>query len=127
MQEKKLKRQKKVERAYGKLDDLRAQIAGIGPIKRGTLSTRMMKCGKKSCRCHRDSEYRHGPYHWWTTKVKGRSRAIMVPVEMLNSYRTFIANHRRLREIIKKMEHASDVVLEEEAKLLKAQKKRQKK
>jgi hypothetical protein len=127
MQEKKLRRQKKIERAYGELGDLRAGIAGIGPIKRGTLSTRMMKCGKKSCRCHRDPEYRHGPYHWWTTKVKGRSKAVMVPAEMLDAYRSFIGNYRQLRGIIKKMEDASDVILEEKARLLKAPKKRQKK
>ena len=122
MQEKKLRRQKKIEKAYGKLDDLRAGIVGIGPIKRGTLSTRMMKCGKKNCRCHRDPKYRHGPYHWWTTKVKGRSMAIMVPTEMLESYRTFTGNYRQLRGIIKEMEDVSDVILEEKARLLKSRK-----
>lgn len=120
------KKQKKIERniedAYQKLYELKRQIAEIGPIKKGTLSTRKMKCGKKSCRCYNDPQYRHGPYHWWTTKVKGRSKAIMVHEEMFELYQSFTNNNKELQRIIKEMEKISDIILEEKTKLFKIKK-----
>ena len=111
--------EQKIKKAYQHLCDLQTQIAGIGPIKKGTLSTRMMKCGKKNCRCHQDPKYRHGPYHWWTTKVKGHSKAVMVHEQMFETYRSFIENYRVLKSIIGKMEESSDTILEEETRLFK--------
>ncbi len=113
----KKKIKQKIKTAHQKLKDLQAQITAIGPIKRGTLSKRMMKCGKKNCRCHQDPKYRHGPYYWWTTKVKGRSKAVSVSEEMFETYQNFMQNYRRLQSIIKKMEDISDKILEEKTKL----------
>ena len=40
---------------------------------KGTVSKRMMKCGKPQCACHRDPAQRHGPYFEWTYKAAGKT------------------------------------------------------
>ena len=58
------------EKARKRIEAIRAAIADIELVCSGTLLTRMTKCGKPTCACHRDPAARHGPYYEW-----GRMRA----------------------------------------------------
>lgn len=93
------------------------ELLPAGPIKKGTLSKRLMRCGNKGCRCWQDPKFRHGPYYWWTTKVCGRSLAVLVPIELVDSYRAYIANYQTLKRAIKRLELMSDRILNTERKL----------
>ena len=42
--------------------DLASELADVIPMRRGSLSTRAIKCGKPGCACARDPKARHGPY-----------------------------------------------------------------
>lgn len=55
--------------------DVAAALAALGeprPMRRGSLTTRRMKCGQRACPCQRDAAARHGPYTEWSRVVGGR-------------------------------------------------------
>lgn len=45
------------------------------PLRRGSLSERLVKCGKAACPCAKDPKARHGPYFSLTRAVKGRTQS----------------------------------------------------
>lgn len=58
--------------------DVAAALAALGeprPMRRGSLTTRFMKCGRPSCACQRDPAARHGPYTEWSRVVGGRRQS----------------------------------------------------
>ena len=60
--------------AYAKqYDALKAELQTLGFLCQGSLQTRRVACGKTTCRCHRDPDARHGPYHYWTRKARGKT------------------------------------------------------
>lgn len=46
------------------------------PMRRGSLTERYQKCGKKSCPCHFDQDARHGPYYSLTRAVGGKTKTV---------------------------------------------------
>jgi len=48
------------------------------PMRRGSLTERLQKCGKKTCLCHQDLDSRHGPYFSLTRVVGGRTRTVHI-------------------------------------------------
>lgn len=59
-----------VQRAQARIERIRSALAHYELMCSGTLSERMMKCGKPNCGCANDPAARHGPYYEW-----GRMRA----------------------------------------------------
>src|SRR6266849_6496543 len=55
------------------------QIAGVlaqpRPMRRGSVSERMIRCGKPGCACAADPQARHGPYYSLTQAVSGKTRS----------------------------------------------------
>ena len=52
---------------------LKAQLQTLGFIGQGSVCTRRITCGRPACRCHDDPDARHGPYHYWTRKARGKT------------------------------------------------------
>ncbi|MGH3265171.1 MAG: DUF6788 family protein, partial [Trebonia sp.] len=88
------------QRAKQLLDEL----SGLGFCLPGSLSTRQMRCGNPRCRCHADPPKLHGPYTYWTRKVKGRSVAQLLTTEQLERYQPWVDNDRRLRQLVGELE-----------------------
>ena len=86
---------------------LTAELTEVGFISPGSLVARETSCGKPTCRCQADPPRRHGPYYQWSRAVAGKtvSRRLNEPEAEL--YRQWIANRRRLEQIITKMETLS--------------------
>ena len=68
-------------------------------MRRGSVSERFMKCGRKGCRCKHDSQARHGPYYSLTRVEDGKTRsryltAAQVPMarQQIEAGREFRAN-----------------------------------
>ena len=55
--------------------DLAAALAKPAPMRRGSVSERWMKCGRKECRCQHDRQARHGPYYSLTRMEGGKTRS----------------------------------------------------
>ena len=54
-------------------DALKAELQSLGFLFQGSLQTRRIVCGKTTCRCYHDPDARHGPYHYWTRKDRGKT------------------------------------------------------
>ena len=88
------------ERAYRKLA---GQLADLGFMHEGSVVRQRLTCGKSSCVCHTDPERRHGPYVYWTAKVKGRTVSRLLSKEEVDLYEEWIRPRRRFREIQRNM------------------------
>ena len=51
------------------------QLSPPRPMRRGSVSARYVKCGKKGCPCGEDPQARHGPYPSLTRAVAGKTRS----------------------------------------------------
>ncbi len=54
---------------------LTVTLARPMPMRRGSVSERSMKCGRKECRCQHDRQARHGPYYSLTRIAGGKTRS----------------------------------------------------
>ena len=91
---------------------LKESLADLGPIRRGTVLHRLESCGKPGCRCQADPPQRHGPYYNWTRKVKGKTVTVRVTEEQARLLQHWIANARRMDEILAEMKSVSDRITE---------------
>ena len=86
---------------------LLGEIAALGFCLPGSLSTRPLRCGNPRCRCHADPATLHGPYTYWTRKVRGHTVARLLNPEQLARYRPWFENARRLRKLVNELETLS--------------------
>jgi hypothetical protein len=70
------------------------QIAGIGPFIEGTL----VKLPRKDCR---------HVAHRLTFKVKGKTRAVYVPVDRVEDVEAWIREYKRLKKLVRSVTKAS--------------------
>jgi len=82
---------------------LAAQLAETGYLWPGSISEQRLTCGKPSCACHQDPARRHGPYVYWSTKVKGRTVNRLLGSEQAGLYREWIENRRNLDQLQRQM------------------------
>ena len=82
---------------------LKAELQALGFICQGSVQTRKLPCGNPGCRCHRDPESRHGPYHYWTRKRRGKTVGLKLTDPELAIYSEWIENNRKLERILRQM------------------------
>ena len=92
-----------VERYEG----IKRQLLDLDFICVGSLTRVFQECGKPNCRCHQDTKYRHGPYYFWTRKVKGKTVTRKLTPQEAQQCRQWIRNNRKLNSIIHKMQKIS--------------------
>jgi hypothetical protein len=79
------------------LDARRARLAPGQPVLAATLTQVRKRCGQPTCHCY------HGQPHlaWHLTyKVKGKTRTVYVPHDLLDEVRAWIAEHQRLKTLL---------------------------
>ena len=91
---------------------LKASLADLGPFRRGTVLRRFVRCGRSGCHCHADPPELHGPYHDWSRKVKGKTVTVRVTPEQARLLKQWIANARRLDELVADMQRVSEHITE---------------
>lgn len=101
-------RLERYERTYRALaDELAAELATIGFISPGSVVSRYTSCGKPGCRCQGDPPQRHGPYYQWSRAIAGKTVSRRLNEAEADLYQNWIANRRRLEQIIAQMEEIS--------------------
>ena len=83
--------------------ELATKLSELGFMHEGSVVRQRLTCGKSACVCHTDPERRHGPYFYWTAKVKGRTVSRLLSKEEAELYEEWIRNRRGFREIQRKM------------------------
>ena len=84
-------------------DALLGELIDLGFVLQGTVSERMLACGKVACRCTTDPAGRHGPYLQWTLKRRGKTVGVYLSPEQAVIRREWIGNNRRLEAIVRKL------------------------
>ena len=92
-------------------DALKAELQTLGFVGQGCVHTRRITCGRATCRCHDDPDARHGPYHYWTRKARGKTVGLKLTEDELVLYREWIENNRKLERLVKEMRHLSSRAL----------------
>lgn len=87
--------------------ELAAELATVGFISQGSVVSRYTSCGKTGCRCQADPPQRHGPYYQWSRAVAGKTLTRRLNQAEAELYQGWIANRRRLEQLIAKMEQTS--------------------
>ena len=84
-------------------DALKAELQSLGFLFQGSLQTRRIVCGKTTCRCYHDPDARHGPYHYWTRKARGKTVGMRLTEDELVLYQEWIENNRELERIVREL------------------------
>lgn len=83
------------------------RLAQTGFALPGTITERMMRCGKRRCRCRNDPPRLHGPYIQWTRTVNGKTVTKMLTPDQLARYQPWFDNTSQLRELLAQLEAIS--------------------
>ena len=86
---------------------LKEALGRLGYVRPGSLVRRFMPCGKPACRCMGDPPSLHGPYYQWTLRIRGKTKTIRLSEQQAQLCAERIANHRKLKDIVRKMEAIS--------------------
>lgn len=84
-----------------------ARLAQAGFALPGTITHRMMRCGKRGCRCKDDPPQLHGPYIQWTRTVDGKTVTKLLSEDQLARYQPWFDKARELRELLTRLEALS--------------------
>jgi hypothetical protein len=90
------------------LDSRLKKLAGRTPIVAASLCVLDVRCGRPSCRCAQS-----GPLHTvqrLTFKDRGKTRTVHVPKDLVMDVRLWIAEHKRLKALLKEI-HALSLAL----------------
>jgi len=90
-----------------RIERIKAQVAGLGDLRPGTVSIQYNTCGTPNCRCKADPPDKHGPYYQLSYTRGGRSRTESVRPERLAQLRSEVANYQLLQNLIDQWVDAS--------------------
>ena len=84
-----------------RINQLKARLQEMGPMRPGSLSRQYNVCGKPGCRCKDPKNpRRHGPYHQLNYVYGGKKTSEFVRPQNLKQVRTQLANYKRFRRLI---------------------------
>ncbi|MHB8329063.1 MAG: DUF6788 family protein [Acidimicrobiales bacterium] len=88
------------------------ELAKVGFVLPGTLLERRLTCTHAGCRCHDDPPRLHGPYWYWTRKVRSKTVSRVLSREQVEEYQPWFDNEKRLRELVRQLEELSLSIVE---------------
>ena len=91
-----------------------AALARTAKVLPGSIQQRQMRCGQPSCGCHANPPRLHGPYWQWTRKLAGKTVTRYISADTASDYQAWIANYRRIRELLTRLEALGTAHLEAE-------------
>jgi len=102
----------RTQTARKRIEQIRADLGRIDLLCSGTLSERMMKCGKSTCRCQTDPAARHGPYYQWRHMRDNKIAQRYVTAEQAPVLRQAIENHRLVLELLRSWEEQTERLID---------------
>lgn len=80
------------------LDARLGQLNSGKPVLAASLAQINKHCGRQACHCQQG-----GPLHtaWHLTyKVKGKTRTVYVPIDLLDEVRSWLEEHKRIKALL---------------------------
>jgi hypothetical protein len=93
------------------------RLATKSPVLAASFGSYTHRCGRPSCRCHHGGPLHTGQH--LTFKEQGKTRSVYVPKELLPEVRTWLAEHKRLKKLLREIHQLTVVLLRARAKQLK--------
>jgi hypothetical protein len=93
------------------------KLATSSPILAASFGTYTHRCGRPSCRCHHGGPLHRGQH--LTFKEHGKTRSVYVPKELLPEVRAWLAEHQRLKALLREIHQLSVALLRARARFLK--------
>lgn len=84
------------------------ELASLGPMLQGSLAEIGVTCGNPNCRCARGEKHRS---HIVTKKVRGKTKSLYIPVDMVEEVRTWIEEHRRAKRLMKEVSDLNEKIV----------------
>lgn len=88
------KRQAQLER---QIEKVKRNLAALGDLRPGSLSTQYSVCGNPNCRCKATPPKKHGPYYQISFTRKGKGSSKFVRKEDLPAVRKQLKNYERMK------------------------------
>jgi hypothetical protein len=84
------------------------ELVQIGPLLQGSIATVGVTCGNPNCRCAQGEKHTS---HILTKKVRGKTKSVYVPVDMLEEAKQWSKNYRRVKKLIKEVSAYNEKIL----------------
>jgi hypothetical protein len=96
-----MKTNRRIQAIQQKLQTLKAQLVGLGPLRPGSLSRQYHVCRKPGCRCQDPHQpRRHGPYYHLDYVHHGIKTTRFIRAEQLPEVRRELVNFKKLRRLV---------------------------
>ena len=82
------------------IERLKGQLAALGDLRPGSLSTQYNVCGTPGCRCKATPPEKHGPCYQVSFARKGRSSSKFARKEDLTAVRRELKNDETMRTLL---------------------------
>ena len=86
-----------------KRDRLIQEICEFPIFRPGTLTSRYRKCGKSNCHCANEKSKGHGPSWTITRKVKGKTVAKYIRLDMLEETKKQIKSFHQFHDTVNRL------------------------
>ena len=84
------------------IEKLKRDLAALGDLRPGSLSTQYNVCGSPGCRCKATPAVKHGPYYQVSYTRKGKSSSKFVKKEDLPTVRKQLKNYERMKLLMER-------------------------
>ncbi len=98
----------------GKIQKLHKELSRYGRMMRGSMVKRYHKCGKKNCICHKDPSQLHGPYYYYTRKVKGKTVGGVYSTEESEIIKPCLESYKAVSGIVREISELSERIVFDE-------------
>lgn len=79
------------------IEKTKGDLAALGDLRPGSLSTQYNVCGSPGCRCKATPPIKHGPYYQVSYTRKGKSSSKFIKKEDLPTVRKQLKNYERMK------------------------------
>ena len=84
------------------------ELASLGPMMQGSLCRIGVVCGNPNCRCARGDK--HTAYQV-TKKVRGTTKTLHIPVDLVEDVTAWIDEHRRAKRLLKEISELNEQIV----------------
>ena len=95
-----------------KIAEIQRALSAMQYLSSGTLLKRTKVCGNPRCHCATDPASRHGPYYEWSHLKAGKLRHRTLTPEQAELMRLAIANHRKVKKLLRAWEVQTQRLIE---------------
>jgi len=85
------------ERLWRKARNLRSEMRRLGPLLKGSVVLREMKCGKPNCTCTRGKPH---PFLCTTYKERGKTKTVYVDKTRQGEALSWSANYKKYKVLL---------------------------